>query len=155
AIGAEDPEGRSPARLRVVLEELRKRVLGSRPRLLRRAELEDGSFERLDAFAGRARELERAQDRGGVEYESRPLRDEVHLVQDDDLGELVEPGPVLAQLVPNRAVLLLDLAGGDVDHVNEQSGPFEVSQELVTETGPFRCALDQSWDVGDDELAAV
>ena len=44
---------------------------------------------------------------------------------------------------------------GGVDHVQQQSRPLEVREELVTEPDAFARALDQPRDVRDRELATV
>src|ERR671924_390689 len=121
AIGAVDPIGRPAVGPRPVDEEVDELVGGDRSGRLSRHELEEGAPELSHAGSRRAREREDAQDPRVVEVERRHLRNEVDLVQDDDLGPLLQAGAVGGELAVYGREPVLDAAGGRVDHVNEQA----------------------------------
>ena len=70
-------------------------------------------------------------------------------------GSLVEPGAVGGELRVDRPPPLVGVAGGGVDHVEQQAGPLEMREELVAEADALARTLDQPGHVGDDELAPV
>src|ERR671924_363638 len=155
AIGAVDPIGRPAVGPRPVDEEVDELVGGDRSGRLSRHELEEGAPELSHAGSRRAREREDAQDPRVVEVERRHLRNEVDLVQDDDLGPLLQAGAVGGELAVYGREPVLDAAGGRVDHVNEQARALEVCEELMPEADALAGTLDQAGHVRDRQLAPV
>ena len=95
------------------------------------------------------------QDAPVLDRELCRLRAQVGLVEHDDLRSLVETGAVERELPVDRREALVGVALGGVDHVDEQSSPLEVREEVVPEADPLARALDQAGDVRDRELRAV
>ena len=70
-------------------------------------------------------------------------------------GRSSRPAPYSASSRSIWRELLVGVARGRVDHVDEQPGPLEVREELVAEPDALARALDQTGDVRDHQLAAV
>ena len=80
------------------------------------------------------------------------LREQVDLVQHDDLRALVEPGAVRRELgVDRRATAPRPGFDASITWI-EHPRPLEVREELVAEADALARALDQPGHVGDDEL---
>ena len=80
--------------------------------------------------------------------------EQVGLVQNDDLGPLVEAGAIPRELLVDHPEALIGVALGAVDHVQQQPCALEVGQKLVPETDALAGALDQARDIRDRELPA-
>ena len=154
-IRAQDPVAAGSARPWTVDEELRQRFILLRPLLLGWEGLEQRPLQLLHPGAGRSADREDALQARVVELELRRLRQQVDLVQDDDLRSLLETGSVLLQLVVDRAEPLDRIAVRRVDHVQQQPGALEVRQELVAEADALARSFDQAGNVGDRDLPAV
>src|SRR6266545_3978108 len=124
-------------------------VVRGRLGLCRRAQLEQGTPEILDALAGRAREPEDAHDAVVLDLEHGRLRNEVDLVQHHGLRTRLEPGSVRLELGADRREPRGRVALARVDHVHEQPRPLEVRKELVAEPDSLARAFDQPGHVGD------
>ena len=59
------------------------------------------------------------------------------------------------QLIPDDLVVPLRIAGGAIDDVEQDAGPFDMAQEGVTQPGPGTGALDETRDVGDRGPATI
>ena len=55
-----------------------------------------------------------------------------------------------ADLLGDGAPLLDRIASGAVDHADEDPGPLDVPEEVVTKPAALRGPLDEAWHVGDD-----
>ena len=73
----------------------------------------------------------------------RRIRQEVDLVQHDDLRQLAQAGAVGEELAVDDAELLDGIVCRGVDHVHEHARAFEVSEKLVAEPDALARALDQ------------
>src|SRR5581483_4322065 len=116
-------------------------------------EREEAALEVVHTFAGCTGQTEDGDDALVFDREDR-VRLEIDLVQDDDLRTLVEPRTVRAELGVDRPPLLVRRLRS-VDHVHEGARTLEVRKELVTEPDAFARALDQAWNISDDELPPV
>ncbi len=93
----------------------------------------------------------------------RPLRiDEVGLGQREHARQRGQAIVVGAQLALDQlevglrvGVRLAAQLWRDVEHVYEQAGALDVGEEVVSEAGAVAGPLDETGDVGDDELAVV
>ena len=127
-----------------------------RPRAgCRRAELEERVLQLVDPSARHARRRRRLRRSARPRARTRAALEQVDLVQDDDLRPFVEARAVGGELAIDRVKALHGVLFGRVDHVQEQPRALEMREELVTEAGAVRGALDEPRDVGDRELARV
>ena len=69
------------------------------------------------------------------------------------LAELLQEHPLL--LVGVDAMLSVDVLAGEVEHQAQDPRPLDVAEELVTEPLALAGALDETGNVGDDELGIV
>ena len=84
----------------------------------------------------------------------------IAFIEDDDLlffGEFVtECGEFEVQSVKILDGIAVGFGTielvGDFDEMDENSGPFEVFEEIESEAFSVACADDESWDIGDDEV---
>ena len=152
AVGAEDPEARPGAGARPVLEELRELLVGGGHRALGWAELEEQPLQLVDPGAGGGRGRDDADDPAVLDLEARRRLEQVDLVQDDELGALVETGAVRRELAIDRPEALLEIVRRGVDDVHEEPRTLEMREELVTEAGSLGGAFDEAGDIRDGEL---
>ena len=113
-------EPRATPWLRPVLEVVGQLLVDERRRARRRAKLEERALEILDAHPGGARGRHDPHDALVSELERRGIRQQIHLVQNDDLLALVESRPVCGKLAVDRLEPLLEIALGRVEHMYEQ-----------------------------------
>src|SRR5581483_3294356 len=154
ALGAKAPEG-APRRLRPVdevVDELLLVLRRDRDDDVLRDQLEERALQVCDPRTGRRGHRHDPQDALGLDPERGRLREQVDLVQHDDLRTLVEPRSVRLELRVDRAPELLHVVERRVDDVQQQPCALEMRQELVTEAHTLARALDQPRDVRHDEL---
>src|SRR2546430_4517273 len=80
---------------------------------------------------------------------------QVDLVQRDELRPLLEAPPVTLKLGVDRGDVLERIGLGRVDDVHEKPCALDMPKELFAEPQASARPLDESGDVGDDELAVV
>src|SRR4029077_11575739 len=85
------------------------------------------------------------------------LRNQVDLRKRDDLRQGVEPRAVSGQLAADRLVARLGISLGrrHVHKMHEQPATLEMGEELVAEAGALGGALDQTRNVGQNQLAIL
>ena len=71
------------------------------------------------------------------------------------MGSRVEARAVCRELGVDGSPTVIGVALGRVDDVEQQPRALEVREELVAEADALARALDQPWDIGDDELPPV
>lgn len=122
--------------------------------------LAGGGGDREDLLFGV--ELERNTEVGDV-LGVLIFRDQIELVEGDDLWFLGEHVGVVHQFLADRRVVLgggwcvfgvaLGIVGERVEDMDDDGGAFDVSEEVVAESGTLGGAFDQTRDVRDDNAA--
>src|SRR5438477_2286004 len=124
-----------------------------------RAPIEDHAKEIVGALVRRGRYRD-ARDTtlrksAGAAWRGLARLGKVDLIQCDKLRTLRQPAPVAPQLGVDRGDVLEGIWPRCVDHMHEESRALDVAEVCFPETEAAAGPLDESGDVGDDELAIV